>query len=95
MWLEVRRNHEPFSGVFAWRETGVMVGRRNDAKQVNGIEVSGEFFNVLGVAPLQGRLIEPQDEAGCQISKVVVSYPYWKSQMSGVPITAKHDIDDR
>ena len=97
MWLEVRRNHEPFSGVFAWRETGVMVGRRNDAKQVNGIEVSGEFFNVLGVAPLQGRLIEPQDEAGCQISKVVVSYPYWKSQMSGEPITPSTTltIDDQ
>lgn len=87
MWQEVRRNHEPFSGVFAWRDTGVMVGRRSDAKQVNGIEVSGEFFNVLGVAPWQGRLIVPQDEAGCQITKVVVSYPYWKSQMGGEPIT--------
>jgi predicted permease len=92
MWLEVRRNHEPFSGVFAWRQAGVMVGRRSEAKEVSGIEVSGEFFNVLGVAPLQGRLIEPQDEAGCQISKVVVSYPYWKSQMSGVPITPNTTI---
>jgi predicted permease len=97
MWQQVRRNHEPFSGVFAWRETTVMVGRQNDAKPVNGIEVSGEFFNVLGVAPWQGRLIVPQDEAGCQISKVVVSYPYWKSQMGGEPITADTTmmIDDR
>jgi predicted permease len=87
MWLEVRRNHDPFSGVFAWRENGMLVGKLSDAKQVSGLEVSGEFFNVLGVAPWQGRLIEPQDEAGCQISKVVVSYPYWKSQMGGEPIT--------
>ena len=37
--------------------------------------------------PWQGRLIEPQDEAGCEISKVVASYSYWKSQMGGQPIT--------
>jgi predicted permease len=86
MWLEVRRHHDPFSGVFAWRENGMLVGKLSDAKHVNGLEVSGEFFNVLGVAPWQGRLIEPQDEAGCQISKVVVSYPYWKSQMGGQAI---------
>ena len=83
MWQEVRRHHDPFSGVFAWRPAGVMVGRLSDAKQVQGLEVSGEFFNVLGVLPWQGRLIEPQDEAGCEISKVVASYPYWKGQMGG------------
>jgi len=88
MWLEVRRNHEPFSGVFAWRQSGMMVGKLGDARQVDAIEVSGEFFNVLGVAPWQGRLIEPQDESSCQVSKVVVSYPFWKSQMGGQPITA-------
>ncbi len=93
MWQEVRRNHDPFSGVFAWRSAGVRVGKLSDARQVKGIEVSGEFFNVLGVAPWQGRLIEPQDEAGCQISRVVVSYPYWKTGMGGEPITASSTIN--
>ncbi len=48
-------------------------------KQVHGLEVSGEFFNVLGVAPWQGRLIEPQDEAGvsdCRKSSSAI--PIWK-----------------
>ena len=87
MWQEVRRNHEPFSGIFAWRTTDVLAGKLTDAHRIHGLEVSGEFFNVLGVAPMQGRLIEPQDEAGCEMSKVVVSYPYWKSQMGGQAIT--------
>jgi predicted permease len=87
MWLEVRRNHDPFSGVFAWRESGMLVGKLSDAKHVNGLEVSGEFFNVLGVAPWQGRLIEPQDGTGCEPSRAVVSYAYWKSKMGGQPIT--------
>jgi predicted permease len=54
---------------------------------VHGLEVSGDFFSALGVPPVQGRLIEPQDETGCQITRVVVSYSFWKSQMGGEPIT--------
>jgi predicted permease len=92
MWQEVRRHHDPFSGVFAWREAGLTVGELSNGKRVQGLEVSGEFFNVLGVVPWQGRLFEPQDEAGCKLSKVVASYSYWKAQMGGLPITPKTTI---
>ena len=47
---------------------------------------------MLGVLPWQGRLIEPQDEAGCDLSKVVASYPYWKAQMGGQPVTPNTTI---
>jgi predicted permease len=92
MWQEVRRHHDPLSGVFAWRNADMMVGQPRDGKRVHGLEVSGEFFNVLGILPWQGRLIEPQDEAGCDISKVVASYPYWKAQMGSEPITPNTTI---
>src|SRR3984885_10580169 len=92
MWQEVRRHHDPLSGVFAWREAEMRVGQPRDGKSVHGLEVSGEFFNVLGVLPWQRRLIEPQDEAGCDLSKVVASYPYWKAQMGGQPITPNTTI---
>ena len=92
MWQEVRRHHDPLSGVFAWRNADAMVGPPGDGKRVHGLEVSGEFFNVLGVLPWQGRLIEPQDEAGCNVSKVVASYSYWKAQMGGEPITPNTTI---
>jgi predicted permease len=92
MWQEVRRHHDPLSGVFAWRNSDAMVGQPRDGKRVHGLEVSGEFFNVLGVRPWQGRLIEPQDEAGCEPSKVVASYSYWKAQMGGQPITPNTTI---
>jgi predicted permease len=92
MWQEVRRHHDPLSGVFAWRQDEATVGQPREAKRVHALEVSGEFFNVLGVQPWQGRLIEPQDEAGCDVSKVVASYPFWKTQMGGQPITPNTTI---
>ena len=69
MWQEVRRHHDPFSGVFAWRTDDVLLGKPSDPHRVHGLEVSGKFFNVLGIAPWQGRLIEPQDEARCELIK--------------------------
>ena len=92
MWQVVKQHHLPLSGIFAWHEADLAVGRASQSRRVNALEVSGDFFNVLGVAPWQGRLIEPQDEAGCQLTKVVASYSFWKSQMGGEPITAKTTV---
>jgi predicted permease len=92
MWQEVRRHHEPLSGVFAWRTADVLVGKLSDPKHVHGLEVSGEFFNVLGIVPWQGRLIEPQDETACQLNKAVASYSYWKAEMGGQAITPNTTI---
>jgi hypothetical protein len=92
MWQQVKEHHDPFSGIFAWRAAGVRVGTANESHEVNGLEVSGDFFSVLGITPVQGRLIEPQDETSCTINRVVVSYPFWKSQMSSEPITANTTI---
>jgi predicted permease len=92
MWQEVKDHHEPFKGVFAWRPDTMLLGKPSDSHRAYGLEVSGNFFNVLGVAPWQGRLIEPQDEAGCGVSKVVASYAFWKSQMGGAPITANSTL---
>ena len=92
MWQEVRAHHEPLSGIFAWATGGALVGPPGQTYQVNGLAVTGEFFNVLGIAPVEGRLIEPQDEGTCQVTGVVVSYPFWKSHMGGEPITPKSTI---
>ncbi|MGB6687828.1 MAG: ABC transporter permease [Terracidiphilus sp.] len=93
MWREVREHHDPFSGIIAWSTNNhIHVGPPGQSHVANGLEVSGEFFNVLGVTPVQGRLIEPQDEDGCQTSGVVASYSFWKSQMGGEPITPNSAI---
>jgi predicted permease len=84
MWREIREHHEPFSGVFAWSTQERRVGMGSDSRPVQALEVSGEFFNVLGVQPWRGRLLMPGDETSeCAISQVVVSYPYWQGHMGG------------
>ena len=87
MWQQVKQHHDPLSGVFAWRTSGAKVGPPNQSRDIRGLEVSGDFFRVLGIVPVQGRLIEPQDENSCQVDRVVASYSFWKTWMGGEPIT--------
>jgi predicted permease len=84
IWKEIKQHHEPFSGVFAWSTQGQNIGKGSESRPVQALEVSGEFFPVLGISPWRGRLFVPEDEqSSCTISQVVVSYPYWQSQMGG------------
>ena len=84
IWREIREHHEPFSGVFAWSIYQERVGKGANSRSVRALEVSREFFSVLGVQPWRGSLLMSKDEEGaCTISGVVVSYPYWQSQMGG------------
>ena len=92
LWQEIERSHEPLSGVFAWRvdfqnmQTGLT---GNDVRPVRSINVSSDFFNVLGVAPFAGRLLGPEDAASaCTSSNATVSYSWWQSQMGGRAITS-------
>ena len=84
IWREIREHHDPFSGVFAWSTYEERVGKGSDSHPVRALEVSREFFPVLGVQPWRGRLLMSEDEeSACTVSGVVVSYPFWRSQMGG------------
>ncbi len=93
VWQEIRQHHEPFSDVFAWRTNLHLVGELSDAHRIYGLEVSGEFFRVLGIRPWRGRLLLPEDETpDCKTPRVVVSYPYWQAQMGGRDLTANSTL---
>jgi predicted permease len=81
MWEEIRRNHPAFSGVFAWSTNGMMLGEGKDFQRVPGIDVSSEFFRVLGIEPFRGRLFDSQDEHACPGDTAVVSHAFWQSRL--------------
>ncbi len=48
-------------------------------------EVSSNFFEVLGVRPLLGRLLRPEDGAAGAAPALVLSYGTWQAQFGGNP----------
>jgi predicted permease len=96
VWQEIERSHDPLSGVFAWRssfqnmQTGLTA---NDVRPVHALNVSADYFNVLGVAPFAGRLLGPEDaSSACTSSNAAVSYSWWQSQMGGRPISNAESV---
>jgi predicted permease len=84
MWQEIRDHQQAFSGAFAWAQVDLRIGEISNLQRVSGLVVTGAFFDVLGIRPVRGRLIEPADErVPCPPSKAVVSHDYWQRQLGG------------
>src|SRR4029453_12589091 len=58
LWGLIRTNQSAFSGMFAWADTELLVGRGVEARRARGLWVSGDFFPVLGITPERGRLLD-------------------------------------
>jgi predicted permease len=84
LWEELRRHQQAFSGIFAWGQDDMPVGRADEARTRRGLWVSGEMFGVLGIAPYRGRLLGPLDDRrGCAPGGVVVSHEFWQRELGG------------
>jgi predicted permease len=83
LWQEIRDHQQSFSGVFAWSVNLRYVGRGSEMRHFHELRVSGDFFRVLGVRPYRGRLLMPEDEGACPMTRAVVSYPYWQTELGG------------
>jgi putative ABC transport system permease protein len=87
LWQQVRARQQGFSGVFAWgTNDGLNLADGGQARYAHSLWVSGEFFDVLGVQPLLGRVIHPSDDQkGCGTPGAVISYAFWQRQFGGDP----------
>ncbi len=57
IWREVERLREPFTGLFAYGRDEFSLSTGGEARTAQGLLVSGEFFETLGLAPAVGRLL--------------------------------------
>jgi putative ABC transport system permease protein len=84
LWEQIRDHQQAFSGMFAWSDPTFHLERGGEARLARGLWVSGDFFNVLGVQPLVGRVFTVADDRrGCGSPGVVISYAFWQRQFGG------------
>lgn len=84
MWEQIRAHQEGFSGVFAFGNDDFNLATRGQVRYAQGLWVSGEFFDVLGVQPVLGQLFHrPDDRPGCGAPGAVLSYGFWQSEFGG------------
>jgi predicted permease len=81
---ELQQQTRLFDGVLCRAEIQVNLTAGGDPRPVAAEIVSGSYFPVLGVGPVLGRVIEPEDDAASGAGPVVVlSYDFWQAQFGG------------
>jgi putative ABC transport system permease protein len=86
LWKAVYDQQQGFSEIAAWATTRFNLGQGGEARYANGLMVSGDFFNVLGIQPVVGRLISPADDyRGCGVQGAVLSHAFWQREFGGQP----------
>ena len=86
MWEQIRKRQEGFAEIAVWSDQRFNLATGGEVRRAKGIHVSGDFFHVLGVEPILGRLLGPaDDQPGCGISGANISYAFWQRNFVGDP----------
>jgi putative ABC transport system permease protein len=84
IWEQLERRQQAFSEISAWSTERFDLRNGGEARFVDGLWVSGNFFRVLQISPILGRLISRSDDyRGCGIQSVVISYGFWQREYGG------------
>ena len=84
--LDFQRDCTLFDAFIADRLTGATLAIGDRAERVPASVVSANYFQALGVRPIQGRAFEPAEDFGRNAHPVaVISHQLWKNRFQGDP----------
>ena len=82
---DLRREARSFSGLVAFQQRHVAFSPRNEPpRRLHALFVSGNYFDVLGVAAVRGRTFTPEDgrvPGGAPVA--VIGDGFWRRQLGG------------
>ena len=82
IWEHVRDHQQAFSGALAYAETKLDLADGGQSQFAFGLWVSGDFFRVLGVAPMKGRVFGKYDDRRGAPALAVLSYNFWQRRFA-------------
>ena len=85
MYATLRDHTQHFVGLAGWGGISASLHTGDSAELVNGLIVTGNFFDVLKVGPAaRGRLLSPADDVRPGAHPVaVISYDFWQTRFAG------------
>jgi predicted permease len=85
MFREVERGQRVFSGLIGWSAGGMFNVEVNGMLAQDHVRaITGNYYSVLGVSPLLGRLIIPEDvnpRSGSTSQVAVLGYEFWQRRL--------------
>ena len=99
LWEQIReRRHEVFQTAVAFSPARFDLASSGETDLVDGMWVSGNFFDGLGVSPVLGRSIREEDDrrgGGPNGPVAVISYALWQRLGGGADVLGRTQLIDR
>src|SRR5262245_54387931 len=81
-----RAQHRGFEQMTAFRQgQNFNLTGSGEPERLSGMEVTHEYFSVLGEEPLLGRVFLPEDDEAGAAPVVVLKYSFWQRRFGGDP----------
>jgi predicted permease len=85
-YVDFRDRNEVLSGLLVYRFAPMSLSREGNNERIWGYEVSGNYFDVLGVPAVRGRTFSPDEDRARNASPVaVLSYGCWQRRFGADP----------
>src|SRR5215510_249296 len=83
-WNEWRRQNSVFTDIAATQPGNLTISSDGDPEELPGRKVTANFWTVLGVKPLLGRVFtEDEDNRGMRVA--VITYSLWQRRFGALP----------
>jgi putative ABC transport system permease protein len=82
-WMEWQKETTSFQGVAGYNWTFNFLIRNDGSQSMQGMNVSSDYFRVMGLKPMAGRGFEDSDFAPGPVKTIVLGYEFWQRAFGG------------
>ncbi|MFN2316457.1 MAG: ABC transporter permease [Gemmatimonadales bacterium] len=83
--LDFREQSRALEGIAEYSATDLVLQDEADAVRVRVGLVTGNYFSVMGLGPVLGRLTSPEDDGTAVPPVMVLTHEYWQTRFGGDP----------
>ena len=91
--LDVQRSAKTLEYVAVVQGSGTIVTENGDPERVLGAAVNSDYFNVLGVKPVLGRVFTADEDKLGAPPVILLSYGLWQRRFGGDPNIIGREVD--
>jgi putative ABC transport system permease protein len=82
-WMEWQKEPKSFEGIAAYDWTFNFLIRNDGSQSMQGMDVTKNYFQVMGLRPVAGRSFEDSDFAQGPVKSILLGYEFWQRTFGG------------
>ena len=82
-WMEWQKEAKSFQGIAAYDWTFNFLIRNDGSQSMQGMDVTKDYFQVMGLRPVAGRGFEDSDFAQGPVKSILLGYEFWQRAFGG------------